>query len=99
MGYLLPTTYYLLPTTTTTTERTTTQTSYPSQCYNYNELKDKTRKKTYGYGPWTDTSGRSQTTDFQSGHVTSPDRKGPSWYRVVYPAGTRLLDGNPGGRE
>ena len=70
------------------------------ECTNYNELNDATRRGTYGVGIFTDwlkqdvkemgfTSNGLRTT-------SSPDWKGPAWYRVVEPAGSKLLSGDPG---
>jgi len=50
-------------------------------------LTDATRKGTYGIGSKTDRTSASNN---------SPDWKGPGWYRVVAPAGTKILSGDPG---
>ena len=64
----------------------TIQISNP-ECSNYNELSDATRKGTYGKGNRCDVLG----------HINaSADWKGPSWYRVVGQAGTKLLSADPG---
>jgi len=58
-----------------------------SECTNYYELTDATRKGTYGRG------SRADRLDAKN---ISPDWKGASWYRVVEPAGTKILSGDPG---
>jgi len=60
------------------------------ECSNYQKLTDATRKGTYGKGNYTDRKIPHPTTR------TSPDWKGPGWYRVVAPAGTKILSGDPG---
>merc|ERR1712168_48985 len=60
-----------------------------AECSNYEKLTDATRKGTHG-------KDSKYYTDRTSSSRNSPDWKGPGWYRVVAPAGTKILSGDPG---
>ena len=55
----------------------------PAECMEYEILDDATRNFEYGAGGYCDDS------DFSD---PSADWKGPGWYRMMSPAGTKMLD-------
>ena len=54
-----------------------------AECLEYEILDDATRNFEYGDGIYCDDSIDSDT---------SPDWKGPGWYRMMSPAGTKMLE-------
>ena len=53
----------------------------PADCLEYEILDDATRNSEHGKEDYCDASGYS---------YTSPDWKGPGWYRMMSPAGTKM---------
>jgi len=74
--------------TTTMTTRTTLSTptassELPSQCLDYQILNATSRNRNYGYGRHCDGSGNDE------------DWKGPGWYRMMNPAGSKIPEKPP----
>ena len=73
-------------TTAPATSTFSTSTNTPIQCFNHYELTDPTRSVVHGGGYYCDDDN----------YHTSPEWKGPGYYRLLAPAGVKIPTSSPG---